>query len=206
MRFHSADSQLSLCAADGFRLATVNIPIEADATFHKLVPAKAIAQVIKALPNDGSIHIQIDVSFICFAMPHCTIVTRLIDGNYPDIERVIPKEHGCRTIVNKAALMRALKLSKLLNDIARLSIEETAIIVSSNNTERGNNKSTVDTLSTGEYHQIAVNVNYLTEALAAFDSEDVILETTSDKAPMVLKYPRASSDYTHIIMPMAIRN
>jgi DNA polymerase-3 subunit beta len=204
VRLSVANNQMTLCAADGFRLAKAIIPIETEATWEILVPSKTVTQLIKILPTDGNVQILQNSNLVQFTMTGSTITSRLIDGKYPDIERVIPTEYGNRLVIDVADANRALKVASLLGSMIRITIAETHVTIRAKDDSRGNNQTEVPVLSDGTPHDFAVNVQFLQEAIAACGGTQVIWETKSSASPVIVK-PMNNSNYLHVVMPMATR-
>lgn len=206
VRVSVANNQMTLCAADGFRLAKAVIPIDTDAQWEILVPHKTITQLIKILPSDGNVEIVRNINLVQFTMPDSTITSRLIDGKYPDIERVIPTEYGNRLVIDVADINRALRVAGLLGTMIRITIAEnqTHITIRSKDDTRGNNQTEVSVVSQGTPHDFAVNVQYIQEAIAACGGTQVVWETKSNQAPVIVK-PVNNDNYLHVVMPMAVR-
>jgi DNA polymerase-3 subunit beta len=142
------------------------------------------------------------------------LVSRVIDGKYPDIERVIPQSYTTRTIVETAELAKAIRVAALFanssNNIVRLTIEsgsDTApgqIQISANAAEVGNNSSSVDGMVNGDGNKIALNVRFLLEALNAMKTNQIAIETQTEQNPAVFR-PVGVDGYVHIVMPMMVR-
>jgi DNA polymerase III subunit beta len=218
------DGTATLAAADGFRLATKKIALAAPvASPHEmLIPATALRELGGLLGDAGE---QITMSLLApsgstsatqalFASEHWTLVTRLIDGQFPDIERVLPKGCTTRAIVDVRELNRAVKLAALIasvsQNIVKLSVtagegdQEGTVILSANAAGVGANTGAVEGQVAGEGGQIALNVKFLGEALAVIGTPQVAFEMLSSQAPGVLR-PIGQNGYVHLIMPMALR-
>lgn len=207
IRMSLSSTEMTMVSADGFRLSKVQFAVEQSATpttwNNVLVPAKTIGQLIKSMPDSDTVKIARTDSKIQFILPKATYISRLIEGNYPDVERVFPKDFTNRMVVDSKELRQALKVARLLHPMVRITIMENRIILMANDNSRGNNSSTLDVVREGEMHSIALNVSYLDDALYACMASKVIIETKSAQAPAMVR-PMGDENYWHIVMPMAV--
>jgi DNA polymerase III subunit beta len=148
---------------------------------------------------------------VVFATPGLEVVTRVIDGLYPDIARVIPAQHTTSVAIETAELAKAVKLAAYFaaasSHILRLTAvagETGQLTVAANASEVGDNTGRITAAVTGEGGQIALNAKFLLEALQAIGAANVRLELQSPRHPAVLR-PADDTSYIHIIMPMTVR-
>lgn len=200
---------LTLAAADGFRLAVKAIVIDPQEPFDVLVPARTLLELARTL-DGGDVAITITPSGgqVCFKTDALEMVSRVIEGKFPDFERIIPAKFDTRTVLDTAALQKAVKLASYFAtasaNIVKLTIADGTLTICANATEIGDNESVVDALVDGDGGQIAVNVKFLQEALSTIGTKQVVLETQTPQSPLVLK-PVGVDGYTHICMPMTVR-
>ena len=212
-------NQATLSAADGFRLAQRLIPLATEVIdpVELIIPARALTELARIMGNsDGNVAMTITEggSQVLFHTEDVDLVTRVIDGKYPDIERVIPQSYATRTLVDTGELAKAVKVASLFasaaSNIVRLEIEAGGdmspgrIVISANAAEIGNNSGVVDGMVHGEGNRIALNVRYLQEAINAIKTAQVALETHTEQNPAVFR-PVGVDGYIHIVMPMMVR-
>jgi DNA polymerase-3 subunit beta len=212
-------NQATLSAADGFRLAQRLIPLATEVIdpVELIIPARALTELARIIGNsDGNVAMTITEggSQVLFHTEDVDLVTRVIDGKYPDIERVIPQSYTTRTLVDTGELAKAVKVASLFasaaSNIVRLEIEAGGdmspgrIVISANAAEIGNNSGVVDGMVHGEGNRIALNVRYLQEAINAIKTAQVALETQTEQTPAVFR-PVGVDGYIHIVMPMMVR-
>ncbi len=218
----STNTMLRLAAADGYRLATLTVALPtppAAAPQDVIVPSRALselARIIGTSDEEVALIITPNGSQVIFHTTAVDLVSRLIDGKFPDYERIIPATHTTRTVVDTQELAKAIKLASLFasanQNFVKLTIEPGSegddvpgrLIVTANASEIGDNTGELDGIVQGDAGKIAMNVKYLNEALGAIQTPQVALETQSPQSPGVLK-PVGSDDYIHIIMPMTMR-
>ncbi|MCU0490727.1 MAG: DNA polymerase III subunit beta [Chloroflexaceae bacterium] len=208
-----------LAAADGFRLATRTIalpePVANQQDF--IVPARALIElgrIVGDAENNVTITVTQGGGQVLFHTETTELVSRLIDGKFPDFERIIPARYETRTVLETGELSKAVKLASFFasasQNVVKLTLESGGdlgpgrLVISANAAEVGDNTGELDGMVTGEGGPIALNVKYLSEALAAIKTPQVALETQTPQSPGVFK-PVGQDGYVHIIMPMSIR-
>ena len=211
--------RLSMQAADGFRAATRTVTLvdPAKPVDAFIVPARAMIELERLTAGDESavsVTVAPGASQVLFHTPTTELVSRLIDGTFPDVDRIIPKQYTTRTILDVAALSKAVKLASFFasasQNVVKLTLtpadEGTSgtLVISANAAEVGDNTGEVDALVHGAGGQIALNVVYLAELLAAVTTAQIALETQTPQSPAVFTLV-GEDGYMHIIMPMSIR-
>ena len=208
---------ITMAAADGFRLAVREVPIETEYydSFSLVVPAKTLTELSRISPDDDEIIDLVlpkDKSQILFHMSNVDISSQLIDGVFPDYRQIIPTETGTRTVLDTADFLRACKRADIFaresNHTVRMSMEPQdgtigVVRVSATSSETGENEVVLDATIDGPAMEIAFNVRYLIEMLSAIPQERVMLGTTRTDKPGVLK-PVGDTSLTYVIMPMHI--
>lgn len=214
---------LIFAAADGFRLATRSITLPEDTLINNpsiqefIVPARALSELARIIgdsQDDVVITVTPSGGQILFHNGTTELVSRLIDGKFPDYKRIIPANHVTRTVLDTQELIKAVKLASFFASASQNFIKITfepgddvgpgKLIISANAAELGDNTGELDAIVHGEPGAIAMNVKYLTEALAAMETTQIAIETNTAQTPGVFK-PVGSDGYIHIIMPMTMR-
>jgi DNA polymerase-3 subunit beta len=209
----------TFAAADGFRLAmrTIELPEPVAEPQDVIVPARALLELARIIGDvEGNVEVTVTPSGgqVLFHTESTDLVSRLIEGRYPDIERIIPASFVTRTVLETQDLTKAVRLASYFatasSNIIRLTIESGGelgpgkLTISANAAEVGDNKGVLDGMVHGEGGQIALNVKYLGEALSAIRTPQVALETQTPQNPGVFK-PVGADGYIHIVMPMTVR-
>lgn len=213
------DNRATFAAADGFRLAqrTIELPEPVREPQELIIPARALIELARTLSdNDNPVEMIVTPGGgqVLFHTETVDLVSRLIDGKFPDVERVIPQNFLTRTVLDTQELTKAVKLASYFAaasaNIVRLQMESGGelspgrIIISANAAEVGDNKGQVDAMIHGEGGQIALNVKFLADAVAAIPTPQVALETQTAQNPAVFR-PVGADGYIHIVMPMTVR-
>ncbi|MEE8162639.1 MAG: DNA polymerase III subunit beta [Anaerolineae bacterium] len=212
------ENQLTLAAADGFRLSvrTAELPAEIEPT-SVIIPGRALAELARISTDEEAIALVITPARnqVVFHMPNVDLVSQLIEGNFPDYHQIIPKSYSTRTVVNTNSFLRACKTANIFArdaaNIVRVQIApggELApghMTIAATSAELGDNVGEIDAQVEGDESEVAFNVKYLIDVLSVMDAAQVALETTTSSSPGVIK-PIGDVDFVHVIMPMHVRS
>lgn len=215
-----ADDEMTLAAADGFRLSVRRLSLAAGSSAEKIdliVPAKTYQELSRILGDqEDAVQIVIPAgkSQILFHLNGVDLVSQLIQGNFPNYAGLIPAEYASRVTVNTdeflAATRPAAIFAKDSNGIVRLEmfpgedLTPGRMLIKARAEELGDNQGEIDAVVEGETARIAFNAKYLTDVLNVLGSTQVALETKSPASPGVLR-PVGSDSFTHVIMPMFVQ-
>lgn len=180
--------------------------------------ARILASTALSDHNDDENQVEMIVTSsggqVLFHTGTVDLVSRLIDGKFPDVDRVIPQQYQTRAVLDTQELMKAVKLASYFtvapSNSVRLHMEPGGEIgpghmtISANAVDVGDNKGQVDAMIAGEGGQIALNVKFLSDAIAAIPTPQLALEMQSPQHPAVFK-PVGVEGYIHIVMPMTVR-
>lgn len=203
--FEKKDNKLVLVATDGRRLSfsAKEVPGLVDFT-SVIVPPKVLNIVIEKLSDEGSVDIAIAEKTIFFKSGDCIFSTNLIDGQFPNYNRVIPASHTGEFVLSKKEIDKALKHISVMTDKAQrimLGINSGVCSVSSVSGDFGEAKEEIDCQYTGEEFTFAINCKYLADFLKVALDEDITFEFTDELKAVVLKQ-KSLKDDIYIIMPM----
>lgn len=210
------DEKVTFAAADAFRLAMriADLPGQEESHGSILIPARTLSELARILPSEGNVEMVVtpNRSQVLFHTENIDLVSRLIEGTFPNIRGVIPKEYTTRAVIETKEFAAAVKtvtpFARDSSNIARVKInggegaEAGSLTLEATAEDVGSNVSTINAAIDGPEQQIIFNVKYLTEVLAVMDTPEVALEVTSAARPGVIK-PVSSADYTYVIMPMS---
>ncbi len=210
------ESQLSLAAADGFRLSvrTIPLPHPVSDPFSIIIPARALVELGR-ISGDQEEPVVVTVTptrnQVLFQLTDIVLVSQLIDGNFPDYKQIIPQDHTTHTVVDTAAFLKACKAAQIFaRDAAQITrvrvkpgseLAPGQLIVSATSAETGDDVSELDASISGDEVEIAFNVRYMIDVLSVMGTPQVALDTTSSSSPGVLR-PVGDVDFIHVIMPM----
>jgi DNA polymerase-3 subunit beta len=207
---------MTMVATDGHRLAHVKQPMALDKTLQVIVPRKALEEVSRFATDGESENIEIAIlsnlpdgkaGHLVFRKDRVTLVTRLIEGQFPDYQGVIPKEHKATATVAHEGLLRALRRVSLLSNEktrpVRIDFDPQHLTLCSNTPEMGEASDQISTAYQGDNLTIGFNARYLMEALAVTAESDVCLELTDAVNPVILR-PSGNDSFFYVIMPMRV--
>ena len=210
--FDFNDNNLTLAATDSYRLAEKTIEVKKNNLKDKkvIVPIKTIQELLRILNTfvnneKEDIKICLSENQILFDFDSVNIVSRLINGNYPDYKQIIPNKYSTEVELNKEELIRAIKASSLftktgINDVM-IVVDDKQVIISSSSGQSGETNINLPANITGEKNDITVNYRYLLDGLNNLSSENVIVKLIDPQTPCLLKN-KQEKNYLYIIMPI----
>jgi DNA polymerase III subunit beta len=212
--------KITFAAADAFRLAVRidSLPGDGISRPDILIPASTMKELKSILPSEGSVQMIVtpNRSQVLFHTDTVDLVSRLIDGNFPNYNQIIPKEHSTRAVLDTKEFAAHVKRAAIF---ARDSSNITHLKISSEGGEEGTGKLTIEVSADdlgdnvgelnaqveGPDQQIIFNVRYLSDVLAVLDVSHVAIEVNAATKPGVIK-PVGENvpNYTYVIMPMHV--
>jgi DNA polymerase III subunit beta len=211
--------ELTMAAADGFRLAVRTVTIEAGGSekLTMLVPARTLIELSRIVPDtEDPIEIAATPTKnqVMFQYPNILVVSRLIEGQFPDYQRIVPASYQTRVVLPVSELLQATKTAAVFSrdnsNIVRISVTPSGdelipgrVDVSASSAEMGDNAGQLDGSVEGEEMQIAFNGRFLRDALEAVSGGEVALEMNGPTAPGLVK-PVSGGGHLHVIMPMHV--
>lgn len=203
------NDNMTMVATDGHRLAHVRQPVALDRSLEVIIPRKALEEVSRFASDGDSEDIEIAVlsNHLVFRKNRATLITRLIEGQFPDYQGVIPKEHKAMATVGHEGLLRALRRVSLLSNEktrpVRVDFDSQHLTLCSNTPELGEASDQIPIDYQGDNLTIGFNARYLMDALAVTTEGDVCLEVTDAVNPVILR-PSGSDSFFCVIMPMRV--
>jgi DNA polymerase-3 subunit beta len=205
--WHSNQGQLYLAATDGYRLSERRL-VETKSDVSAIIPTQTLQEVLRNIADDSSeIDILFDETQVRFRINETEIISRLIDGNFPDYRQLVPTSLETTVIINKADFVRVTKIAGLFARESGGSVIITAdkknkvVLVHSIASQLGENTSEVNAEVTND-GQITLNSRYLSEALSVVDGGTVEFSFNGKIAPCILRSTEPNTNYYHIIMPL----
>ncbi|MFQ5601784.1 MAG: DNA polymerase III subunit beta [bacterium] len=200
------ENELRMVSTDGHRLVKVEyqnlkgLEIQTES----IVPTKALNLLLKNIPANGDVKVNLSEDHIIFVLDNTTILSKCIEGQFPNYERVIPTENDKRIILNRemisASVRRVAIFSNSITHQIRLSISNNKINIQSEDIEFGGEaQESIDAEFTGEELEIGYNANYFLDILRHLETEDVILEV-KDPISAGIIYPGSQNKNEKILM------
>lgn len=203
---------MKLVATDSYRLAEKSLkPIKKpEEDVYAIIPSRTMVELAKIIGKAEGKEIKINVSKnqILFSVDGIELISRLIEGKFPDYEKIIPKESKTKIEVSIEDLALTLKRVSLFarenNNSVKLSVtNDGKMLVSSDETKVGEEKAELNIKIEGENNKISLNAQYLLDVLTYLGDDKVALSMNDKSSPAVIN-PVKDEDYVYIIMPLKI--
>jgi DNA polymerase-3 subunit beta len=202
---------IRMVGTDGHRLSMIDRIVEAK---HKeesvIVPKKAMIEIRRLLEEDSSqegFQIGFSKNHALFKRDGLVMVSKLIDGNYPNYQQVLPTQNTKKVAVSKDIFTHAVKrvsiLSKEKTNAVKLQLEKNKLLLSTNNPEVGEANEELSINYTGESISIGFNSRYLMDVLMAMDRDTITLELNDSLSPCLVK-EEGNDAYKCVVMPMRV--
>lgn len=203
------DKKLQLVATDGYRLAHKVVPLEKAANFRALVPRRTLEEVARLISEEEVDNIQVSISDdqnqMIFSFGNTQVSSRLIEGQFPAWEKIIPAETKARVVAERGDVLKAVKLASVFTrneaNVVTLQNQKDKLVLTSAAKEIGNQKKEVEAQGEGEDFQISFNTKFLIDALSAISTTQVIIELSGPFSAALIK-PVGEEGLQYIIMPV----
>ena len=213
--FEIKEGKINVVAIDGYRLGWKSRILEENVSdFKVVIPGKTLSEVNKIISDSfDKIKISIAKNQALFEMENCKIVTRLLEGEFLDYEKVIPKNWETKVRANKKELQECFERVSLISMSSiekerkypvKVSIEIGKIVISCKN-QAGDAKEEILLTTEGKNLEVGFNPKYFLDALKAIDDEEVFIEFGSSLSPSIIKSVEDTGDYVYMILPIRIQ-
>jgi DNA polymerase-3 subunit beta len=203
---------LVLVATDGFRLSQKKIKLEKAFDVDSLVLPRTILSEVSKLGSESEnlfLNFKKTENQVVFGLTDTVISSRVLNGEFPDYEKIIPKTGGTKVQVDKEDLLRAVRLASVFAkesaNIINFGITKDFLKVNAESQTSGSQKNKIDARVDGEGVEISFNYRFVEDFLHSVKGEDVQMEFSSPNAPGIFTDPSEES-YLHLIMPVKIQS
>ena len=200
---------LRAVATDGHRLALCEVELEnAEASEQQvIVPRKGVLELQRLLSGEGSVVLELGSNHIRAQLDGIRFTSKLIDGRFPEYERVIPAEADNELVADRESFKGALQRTAILSNEKyrgiRLIIRDNGVVLQAHNPEQEEAEEELEVSYKGEDIEIGFNVNYLLDALGAIESDEVTLSIVDGNSSCLLREP-GKNDCKYVVMPMRL--
>ncbi len=209
--FNLGDVKTEIVATDGRQLALAHcaplVSVENKTGF--ILPLKAVREIAKTFADSASVSIAVFENQILFSDGTATLTTRLVEGEYPPYQKIIPDAAEGRTVVDREAILRATRRVSLLSNPKNyaicLEIDSESIRVSAKTPELGEAHETVQVESSTGTVRIGFDARLLIDALSHIDTDSIVLEFSGEVNAVVFK-PTDNDEHICLIMPMRLQS
>ncbi len=208
--FSIESSTLTLAATDSYRLAETKLSVKADKDISVIVPAKTVNELIRIVGDSSEdVTISVGKTEILFEIGDISMVSRLIEGKFPNYTQIIPTKSATSMILSKSELVSVVKVTSLFAresaHTIKLEFTETGLQFSARASEVGENSSIVESSLNGKPADISINARYLLDVLGVINTPQVELAVNDKLDPCLVKpvtKKGEADNYIHIIMPL----
>jgi DNA polymerase-3 subunit beta len=211
----SNEKRIKFVATDSFRLGEKilnikNSKIKKEEIKSIIIPYKTVQELIKIISNSENVNLKISIenNQILFDLGETQIISRLIEGNYPNYQQLIAKQFDTTIIVKREELIKAVKIgsffSSKINDVRiRVNSKKSEIEVFSQDIELGENSSEIKGEIKGKDVEIIFNHKYLLDGLSDINTEKITIGLNGETSPGIIR-PESKDEFTYIIMPIKL--
>jgi len=214
---HFNPNNMLLVGTDGFRLSLEDIKLVNPLNLGKadpppfLIPSRALSEITKIAKNAKTIKVGLtpDSHQVVFVLEDLEIVSRLLQGDYPDYQRIVPGEFTTKAYVNRDELSQAIKIASVFAresaNVVKFNFKSSSLELTANAPQIGQNIATLDAKIEGEPLEIAFNYKYVSDFLAVCQGEEIVIGLNQPLTPGSFQ-DQGSPHFTHIIMPVRIQD
>jgi DNA polymerase-3 subunit beta len=215
MNFNGIEKgKVFMVGTDSYRLTEKNLKFQGpEEEKQVIVPVKTLQELLRILNNlkdqanpVENVEVYISENQILFVLDSIELISRLVEGQYPDYKQIIPKETKTTVIASTSELTKAIKTVALFSksgifDISLVFEATQGLVVKATNTQVGESSSVVEVAFTGETNDTTLNFRYLLDGLNNIDTEEVEISLVDNAVPCLLR-PKGETDYLYIVMPI----
>lgn len=209
---HSSNGKLDFVATDGFRLAHRQVALpDKQVEFKSLIPKRTFEEVLRIISEDDAPEVSLTTSVnqnqIIFTIGQTIVSSRLIEGQFPSWEKIVPTQIINRVVTEKDQLLKAIKLASIFAkneaNIIILKAAEGKLILESSAKELGSQQNEVEGQQEGESVQVAFNARFLQDAVSAAPAAQLMIEFSGQLSAALIK-PMGVEGLQYIIMPVRL--
>ncbi len=197
---------IKLISTDGRRLAVVErkLSTHTNQEIKIVVPTKTIQELLRNLKDDDILSIVLGLNQVMFDLSGMLIISRLIEGEFPNYQQVIPQPVDTKIKIDKGDFLLALKRASLLStpdyQAVKLEVFKNKMVVSKSTPDIGESKEEIDIEYGAKELAAGFNPNYLIDVLKNLKSEDIEIELTDSEKPCVIR----QEGYVYVVLPMRL--
>jgi DNA polymerase-3 subunit beta len=200
---------LRAVATDGHRLALCEVELDDQKMPEQqvIVPRKGVLELQRLIGGEGELQIELGSNHIRIQLEHIRYTSKLIDGRFPEYERVIPQDTDNQLTADRESFRGALQRTAILSNEKyrgiRLIIKKSGLLLQAHNPEQEEAEEEVEISYSGDDIEIGFNVNYLLDAFAAIESDEIVLAVVDGNSSCLLRDP-GNDECKYVVMPMRL--
>jgi DNA polymerase-3 subunit beta len=193
-------------ATDSFRLAEKKVKIKKSKDFGAiLIPFKNVSELVRVIEKaEGDVKVTLSKNQISCEFENVYMVSRVVDGVFPDYRQIIPKESKTSVVVLKQDLIQALKISNIFSDKfnqVHIKVSDTVFEITTKNNDIGDTLNQVEAVTEGEPIEVNFNQKYITDCFQSIETDSLSLTFNGPNKPVVIRSVPDSA-FVYIVMPM----
>ncbi len=209
--FNFAPPQIEVLATDGVRIAYRRGQLESStgSQARVVIPGRTLSELSRLLSDEAGKKVEISLAQnqVFFDLDGVRLISRLIEGQYPEVFRLIPDEFGTSLRLSTQVFLETCERAELItrdgNNALKLSINPEKLVVTSNTPEIGQVYEEVAATVEGSSLDIGLNPRFLIEGLRSIDSEEIIFQFNGNRTPTRMK-PAGNDDYLYVVLPIVV--
>jgi len=198
-------------ATDGHRMAKIDRTLQEPVGFLDkgiIMPRKGVSEIRKLCDEtDGGVEIGLGDGFLIVRRPDLLLTSRLIDGEFPNYQQILPKDHKFRLVLERERLIHAVRRISLMaherSHGFRFALTDGQVELSASNPDLGEARESIPVEYTGDGVETGFNARYVLDTLGAMTSKEVVIELSEELAPAAFR-PADDPDEIAVIMPMRL--
>ena len=204
-----AGDGLKLVATDTHRLCVFDCPlVECEGSVNAIVPGRALLELTRIVPEgEGTVAVAISPSQVLFRVGETMLISRLIEGQFPNFEKVIPTEFNKKLTIPTEQFMQSVRRVEI---VARenshrtiVSTQDGTLVLTAESGNVGRAHEEVEVIKEGEDLKMAFNARYLLDMLGVVEAEAIEIELSGEVSPALIR-PQGQDNYTYVLMPMQV--
>lgn len=208
------DKDVRMVATNGHRIAYIkeDNPQQVKDEISAIIPVKALNEIVRTFPEEGEkVKIVISKNYTSFHLNETSLTTRLIEGTFPNYERVIPKDFDKNIQVDTQGFLAAIRRVSLLSDerssLVKINIKGDSFIISGSAASSGEGAEEISVKNQGSDIEIGFNARYLVDILRVIDSEETVIKLSTPSSPVLIhpynKDPK-EENCLYVVMPLRL--
>ncbi len=208
MLLETAGGHLKAVATDGHRLALCQAELGGKLEAQQvIVPRKGVLELQRLLGGEGNVDIQLGANHVRIQLDGIRFTSKLIDGRFPEYDRVIPQDSSNELLADREVFKGALQRTAILSNEKyrgiRLIIRDSGVVLQAHNPEQEEAEEELEVEYSGDDIEIGFNVNYLLDAIGAVNGDQVALSVVDSNSSCLIREP-GNDDAKFVVMPMRL--
>ena len=200
------EDKIIFAATDSFRLTEKSVDFKNIQKKSFIIPRNTVVELIRVAGElEGALSFNTSDNQISFSNDDFEMVSRIVDGNYPDYKKVIPEKCVSRVLVKKDELDKTIRIAGLfstnISDV-KINCSEGKMAILAKNSDKGEIETLIEASLKNQPFEVSLNFHYLLDGLKILDTEKVIMEFTGQGSPLVIRPNDDRKDVVYLIMPL----